>query len=56
MLVLSRKLEESIRIFEDGRVKLTVLKVKNNKKVDIGIEAPKDIRITRREIFDQKNK
>ena len=47
MLVLSRKLDEQIRI--DERVTVTILRVKGN-SVRIGIEAPKEVRIVRGEL------
>jgi len=47
MLVLSRKLGQSLRV-GDG-VRITVLKIDNN-AVRIGIEAPDDVPIRRREI------
>jgi carbon storage regulator CsrA len=47
MLVLTRKLDESIRIGDD--IKITVLRVKGN-TVRIGIEAPRDVRVVRNEL------
>ncbi len=47
MLVLTRKLDETIRIGDD--IKVTVLRVKGN-TVRIGIEAPKAIRVVRDEL------
>ncbi len=46
MLVLSRKPGESIRI---GSAVLTVLSVQGN-RVEIGIEAPRDVRVLRHEL------
>ena len=52
MLVLSRKLGQSFHV-GDG-VRITVVKIDNN-SVRIGIEAPEEIPIQRREIsFDQE--
>lgn len=48
MLVLSRKLNEAIVI--DGRVTVTVVAVKGN-RVKLGIEAPAEIGVHRREIY-----
>ena len=48
MLVLSRKIGEVIAI-GDG-ISVTVLDVKDN-KVRLGIEAPKELRIYRQEIY-----
>jgi carbon storage regulator CsrA len=47
MLVLTRKLSETIRIGE--KITITVLRVQG-RKVRIGIDAPRDVRVTRGEI------
>jgi carbon storage regulator CsrA len=47
MLVLSRKLDESIHIGND--IKITILRVKGN-TVRIGIDAPRDVRVVRSEL------
>lgn len=47
MLVLTRKLDETLRIGDD--IKVTVLRVKGN-TVRIGIEAPKSVRVVRDEL------
>lgn len=47
MLVLSRKINESIKIGND--IELVVTKISGN-KVSIGIRAPNDVRILRSEI------
>ena len=47
MLVLSRKLQEQIKIGEE--ITVTVLKVKGN-TVRVGIEAPKNVRVIRAEL------
>ena len=49
MLVLSRKAGESIDI--DGRIKVTILKLKGN-QVSVGIDAPRDVAIVRSELGD----
>ncbi len=49
MLVLSRKLNESIRIGDD--VVVTICKVRGD-KVCLGITAPKEIPVHREEIYD----
>ena len=51
MLVLSRKQGEEIVI--DGRIRVTVLNVVGN-KVRIGIQAPNNIGIDRKEVFESK--
>ncbi|MCY4611365.1 MAG: carbon storage regulator CsrA [Gammaproteobacteria bacterium] len=48
MLILTRKIGESLII--DDRVTVTVMGLKGN-QVRLGIDAPKDIRIYREEIF-----
>ncbi len=47
MLVLTRKIDEAIRIGDD--IKITVLRVKGN-TVRIGIEAPREVRVVRGEL------
>jgi carbon storage regulator CsrA len=47
MLVLTRKLDEAIRI--GGDIKITILRVKGN-TVRIGIEAPREVRVVRDEL------
>lgn len=56
MLVLTRRIGESIKINED--VKITVIEVKG-KNIRLGIEAPKETKIYREEVFlkiKQENK
>ena len=48
MLILNRKPGESIIIGED--IEITVLEVEEN-RVKIGIDAPRDINILRKEIY-----
>ena len=47
MLVLSRKLQEQIRI--DDRITVTILRTRGN-TVRVGIEAPREVRVTRGEL------
>lgn len=49
MLVLSRKLKQSIRIGDS--ITVTILHVKGN-TIRVGIDAPKDVRIMRSELSD----
>lgn len=49
MLVLTRKTNQSIMIGDD--IEITVLSVSGD-KVRIGIEAPRDISVFRREVID----
>jgi len=52
MLVLTRKNKEVIMINDD--VKITVLNVSNG-QVKLGFDAPKDVTIYRKEIYDKVN-
>jgi carbon storage regulator len=49
MLVLSRKKSESITIGDD--IIITVIEIRGD-KVRLGIEAPKEVPVHRREVFD----
>ncbi len=49
MLVLTRKLNEKIKIGDD--VTITIIKLRNN-QIRIGIEAPRDVRVLRGELED----
>lgn len=49
MLVLSRKKNESIIISDD--ITVTVIDIRGD-KVRLGIEAPKDVTVHRREVYD----
>lgn len=49
MLVLSRKVNEVVRISDD--IKITVVSV-NQGRVRLGIEAPQEIPVHRQEIYD----
>ena len=49
MLVLSRKKNESIVINDD--ITIMVVEIRGD-KVRLGIEAPKEIEVHRREVFD----
>jgi carbon storage regulator len=53
MLVLTRKLGESIRIGDNIIVKIVEL---DNRHVKIGIEAPKVISVNREEIYERIQK
>ncbi len=52
MLVLSRKKNESIIINDD--IVITVVEIRGD-KVRLGIEAPKEISVHRREVWDAIN-
>lgn len=52
MLVLSRKKNESIVIADDDcRIEIIVVEIRGD-KVRLGINAPKDIPVHRREVYD----
>ncbi len=50
MLILTRKRDEQIVI--DGNIIITILEIQGN-KVRVGIEAPSDISVNRKEIHDK---
>jgi len=52
MLILTRRIGETITVGNDGKVKFTVLDV-NRRQVKIGIDAPREIAIHRDEIFQK---
>jgi carbon storage regulator len=49
MLILSRKINESIMVGEDIEIKVVDV---SNRTIKLGIEAPKDIAVHRKEVFD----
>ncbi|MHC9541021.1 MAG: carbon storage regulator CsrA [Vulcanimicrobiota bacterium] len=51
MLVLTRKINQSIVIGND--VKITILDIKKEGLVSIGISAPKNVSVYRQEIYDE---
>jgi len=50
LLILTRRVNESLRVGED--VTVTVVAVKGN-QVRIGINAPKDVEVLREEIYNR---
>ena len=50
MLVLSRKTNESIVI--DGKIFLNILRLEGD-SVKVGVNAPKDVTVFRKEIYDE---
>ena len=53
MLVLTRRIEETIKIGDD--IKITVLNL-DKKQVDLGITAPDDVAINREEVYKKKQR
>lgn len=51
MLLLTRKLGEQIRINDD--VVITVVDIKRDGEVRIGIEAPRDVPVHRAEVWEE---
>lgn len=49
MLILSRKIDEKIRIGDD--IIITLIDVHGD-QVKIGVEAPKNVKVFRQEVFD----
>ena len=52
MLVLTRKIGETIVIGDDIKIKIVEIK---GKQVRVGIEAPRNVQVNREEIYNQKN-
>jgi carbon storage regulator len=53
MLILNRKVNESIMI--DDRIEIRILEIVDG-KIKIGIEAPKEVTILRKEVYDEIRK
>jgi len=51
MLILSRKKDESIIIGD--KIEIKILEIDGGSRVSIGIEAPKDIEILRKELYEE---
>lgn len=51
MLVFSRRVGQSIII--DGRIRVRLVKIKDNGAVRIGVEAPREIPVHREEVFQR---
>jgi carbon storage regulator len=52
MLVLTRKVNEELIIGDD--IRIVVLDIQGGFKVKLGIDAPKEISVHRREVYDLK--
>lgn len=53
MLVLTRRIGETVVIGEN--IKITILSIGGN-QARVGIEAPKEVRVDREEIYERKKK
>ncbi len=53
MLILSRKVDEKIKIGSD--ITLTIIEVKGD-QVKVGVEAPKNVKVFRQEVFEEIQK
>jgi carbon storage regulator len=49
MLILSRKIDEKIKIGND--ITLTIIEIRGD-QVKIGVEAPKNVKVFRQEVFE----
>lgn len=54
MLVLARKKNEEI-VIDGGRIRIVVVEIRGD-KVRLGIEAPEDVSVHRREVQDRIDK
>lgn len=52
MLILTRRINESIMIGNEAEIKVTTLSINRN-QVRIGIDAPKDVSVHRDEIYQR---
>ncbi len=50
MLILTRKLNEEINI--DGEITIKIISISDN-QVKLGIDAPRDVQIVRKEVLDR---
>lgn len=50
MLVLTRRVDESIRIGDD--IRITVVKIKGTQQICVGVDAPRDVPVLREELLD----
>ena len=49
MLVLTRRVDESIRIGDD--IRITVVKIKVTQQICVGVDAPRDVPVLREELL-----
>ena len=49
MLILSRKIDEKIRIGDD--ITISIIEIRGD-QVKVGVEAPRNVKVYRQEVFD----
>ncbi|CAN5421963.1 hypothetical protein BH10PSE19_BH10PSE19_00230 [soil metagenome] len=54
MLILTRRIDETITIGIDANTTVTVLGIQGN-HVKLGIIAPKDVEVNRQEVYERKH-
>ena len=52
MLVLTRRVDESIRIGDN--IRITVVKIKGTQQICVGIDAPRDVPVLREEFISNQ--
>ena len=52
MLVLTRRVDESIRICDN--IRITVVKIKGTQQICVGIDAPRDVPVLREELISNQ--
>ncbi|MDP5325240.1 MAG: carbon storage regulator [Litorivicinaceae bacterium] len=52
MLVLTRRVDESIRIGDN--IRITVVKIKGTQQICVGIDAPRDVPVLREELISNQ--
>lgn len=54
MLVLTRRVDESIRIGDD--IRITVVKIKGTQQICVGVDAPRDVPVLREELLTARDR
>ena len=52
MLVLTRRVDESIRIGDN--IRITVVKIKGTQQICVGIDSPRDVPVLREELISNQ--
>jgi carbon storage regulator len=52
MLVLTRRVDESIRIGDN--IRITVVKIKGTQQICVGVDAPRDVPVLREELIVER--